>query len=136
MSDPVELLLQGAIVTRLKADSGVGALVGDKIYDRPPSSPAFPYVTIRVPQVIDEENTCSLDETVVVELHAWSRAPGFVECRRICGAIKTALRTSLITVSGFDASVQHQESTRYLDDPDGLTSHGIVTFQFETTPSA
>tara|TARA_R100001086_G_scaffold6621_1_gene4035 strand:+ start:101 stop:511 length:411 start_codon:yes stop_codon:yes gene_type:complete len=136
MADPVELLIQGAIVTRLKADADVGTLIGDKIYDRVPSGAVFPYATIRIPQVLDEENSCSLSDTVVIELHAWSRAPGFVECRRIIGAMKAAIRSSAITVTGHDISLQYVEQTRYLDDPDGLTAHGVVVFQFETNPTS
>lgn len=136
MADPVELLLQGAIVTRLKADSGVDALVGDSIYDRPPDSPAFPYVTVEVTQVIDEQNTCAVMKRPVFYLHCWSRKPGRVEVQRIAGAVETAIRSSALTATGHQVSLQYQEGTRYMTDADGLTSHAIVTFEFETTPTA
>jgi len=136
MADPVDLLIQGAFVARLKADAAVGALLGDRVYDRVPSGVVFPYLTIRIPQVIDEENSCSLNERVVIEIHAWSRSPGFVECRRMIGAAKAAVRSSALTVTGHNLSLQTVEQTRYLDDPDGLTAHGVVTFDFETNPTS
>ena len=136
MADPVELLLQGAIVTRLKADSGVGALVSDRIYDRPPNGPTFPYVTVEVTQVIDDENTCAVVKRPVFYFHCWSRKPGRVEVQRIAGAVETAIRSSALTATGHQVSLQYQESTRYMTEDDGLTTHAIVTFEFETTPSA
>jgi hypothetical protein len=61
---------------------------------------------------------------------------GFVECRRIAGAVKAAVRASALTATGHQLSQQNVNSTRYLDDPDGLTSHGVVIFEFETNPTS
>jgi hypothetical protein len=38
--------LQKAVVARLKADAGVTALVGQRIYDRVPPDAVFPYVSL------------------------------------------------------------------------------------------
>ncbi len=40
------LALQEAMVARLKADAGVRALVGARVYDRVPEKAAFPYLVL------------------------------------------------------------------------------------------
>ncbi len=40
------LALQKAVYAALVADDGVGALIGDRIYDGAPRDAVFPYVTI------------------------------------------------------------------------------------------
>jgi Protein of unknown function (DUF3168) len=44
MADGYQAALQLAVLTALKADAGLGALVGNRIYDAPPQSVLFPYV--------------------------------------------------------------------------------------------
>ena len=77
MSEP-SLELQGAILTALKADAGVDALIADRIYDKVPPAPTFPYVTISDDQVVSAHADCLDNSTQVFStLHAWSRAgPG------------------------------------------------------------
>ena len=49
MSDP----LKAGIVTAIKADAGLGALIGDKIYaDKAPQNVTLPYITY---QIVTEE---------------------------------------------------------------------------------
>lgn len=136
MADPVGLLLQQAIVARLRADSGVGALVGDRVYDEPPQGPTFPYVTVELTQTLDDSNTCAVIKQPVFYLRCWSRKPGRVEAQRIAGAVETAIRSSALTATGHQVSLQNQEDERFFTEPDGLTKQAIVTFEFETTPSA
>nr|MBA3570571.1 DUF3168 domain-containing protein [Pyrinomonadaceae bacterium] len=50
MSD-ASLELQKAIVAALRSAAGVTAIVGQRIYDQPPASPAFPYTSIGPGQV-------------------------------------------------------------------------------------
>ena len=45
MADP-DLEFQGAIVTAFKADAGVTALVGQRVYDSFPPDVIFPYISI------------------------------------------------------------------------------------------
>lgn len=41
-----ELALQKALITHLKADAAVQALIGDRIWDVAPSSPSYPHLLI------------------------------------------------------------------------------------------
>lgn len=130
MSEP-SLALQAAIVSALRADAPVTALIGQRVYDRVPPVPTFPYVTIGDDQVLPDAAEC-LDGSVEVTatIDVWSRTVGKVEAKQISGAIVSLLNfNASLTLTGYRlVSIEH-ESSRHLDDPDGLTSHSVVTFR-------
>lgn len=130
MSASPELEIQGAIVQRLKADAAVTALVAGRIYDQVPSAtPTFPYVTIGPIQAVTDDADCITGLEIFQQLDIWSRAPGFPEAKRIVDAVRVALHDAPLTLTE-NALVlfQHRDSdTRR--DPDGLTSHGIMSFE-------
>ena len=83
MASP-DLELQGAIVARLKARTSLTALVAQRIYDRPPTNAAFPYVEYGESQVIREDVTCTKSNLIYVTIHAWSQySGGFKELKEI-----------------------------------------------------
>ncbi|WP_226576671.1 DUF3168 domain-containing protein [Acuticoccus sediminis] len=129
-----ELALQGILVRLWKADAGVGALVGDRIYDQAPANAAFPYVRIDTMQSIDLDVGCGPQFEIYVDVHTWSRATGFPETYRIITALRDALRTAFATgtlPTDAGATVFHidHETTRTLRDPDGRTTHGVMTLR-------
>lgn len=130
MSEP-SLALQGAIVAALKAWPAVGALIGARVYDRVPPQPTFPYVSLGSDQVIPDHAEC-LEGSVEITatLDVWSRSVGKVEAKQIAGAIVSLLNfNGTLVLTGYRlVSIEH-ESSRHLDDPDGLTSHSVVTFR-------
>ncbi len=140
MADPVDLLIQGAIVALLKADAPVGALVADRIYDQPPDARAnpdglvFPYITASDSYLVDDTNSCSVMDEVFTQIHVWSRDVGKAEARRIAGAVRDALRPAL-TVAGHVISEQQHVTTRFMTDPDGVTKHAVIEHRFLTNPS-
>lgn len=129
MSDP-SLDLQGAIVTALKADGDVAALVGARIYDRIPPAPDFPYVSYGSDQVLqDDPGDCGAGYEVFVTLDVWSRAVGQPQMKRIGGAIRSRLHDAELDLDGNRLVLLEHRGTRYLDDPDGLTHHGVLEFR-------
>lgn len=130
MSTEPSLELQGAIVSTLKNTAAVTALTAQRIYDKPPASPSFPYVTVGDDQTIGDHAEC-LEGSVEVNanIHVWSRALGKVEAKKIAGAIVTALNAVALTVTGYRLVLIEHTSTRHLDDPDGITSHSVVTLR-------
>jgi hypothetical protein len=95
--------MQAALIAALKADSGVTDLVGQRIYDEPPTGVQFPYLRITdiSPQAFDTDN----QEGAIVQigLHAHSRATqGRVEAARIAEAAQAALhrQEAALTVTG------------------------------------
>ncbi len=131
MASP-ELELQRAIVTRLKADTGLTALVNG-VYDQPPTNawatPKEGYVTIGEVQFIRDDATCIYGGDVYLTLHAWSRKVGFPECKKIADAVVESLHLAPMTLTTWRlASIMHRQ-TRVFRDVDGLSSHGVIDFK-------
>lgn len=128
-----ELAFRGAVNVLWRADTAVGALVGDRIYDRVPPNPTFPYITLGDVQAIDEDADWRQRYAVTLTSHAWSRAVGQVEALRIAQAMRDAIRGATrgsgLTVSGYCIASARHRDTRTFRDPDGLTTHAVVTFE-------
>jgi hypothetical protein len=131
MASP-DLELQGAIVTRLKADAPLTVLIGTRVYDQPPSSVTFPYFTIGEAQFIRDDALCVDGGQVYLTMHAWSRAVGFPEVKRIADAVVESLHLAPITLpTNHLISIMHRQ-TRVFRDSDGLTSHAVIEFVANT----
>lgn len=126
MSDP-SLALQGAINTRLRNQV---AAVSGRIYDHVPAKAVFPFIEIGEFQAIANGAQCHDGMEVFATLHVWSRALGQVEVKTIAGAVRGALHEADLSLAGAwqFLGIAHQDS-RYLKDPDGLTSHAVLTFR-------
>lgn len=124
------LELQGAIVTALKASAEVTTLINGRVFDRVDEHAGFPYVTVGDDQVTQAHADC-LDGSVEVftNLHAWSRAPGKVEVKKIAGAVVRALNlVNLPLLNGYRLVLMEHDNTQHLADPDGITSHSVIVF--------
>lgn len=127
-----EYELQAAIVPLLKADATLSALIGTRVYDQPPATPTFPYVTIGDTQFLRDDATCISGGQIYLTLHGWSRAVGFQEVRRIADAVVEAVHMAPATLpSNRLVSLMHRQ-TRTFRDPDGLTSHAVIEFVAST----
>ena len=126
--DP-DLELQGAIVQLLKADAGVAALVADRVYDNVPKAPVFPYITFGSVDTGTDDAECITGFEIFVQLDVWLREIGFPECKRINNAVRKALHDADITLSTNALVFLEHRRTQTLRDPDGLTSHGAMTFE-------
>jgi hypothetical protein len=126
--DP-SLPLQAAIVAALKAS---GSAAGARVYDAMPSNATFPYIRIGNVQLVSEKTECLQGAEVFITIDAFSRAVGKVEVKQIGQRIIAALDD--IDLSSVDLTVNSclLEDVNYLDDPDGLTSHGAFTFHILT----
>lgn len=133
LSDP-SLDLQGAIVKALKADTGVKAIVSDRVFDqvarKPDGSPnvPFPYIALGDGQMLPELAECTDAATNYVTLHLWSREVGFPEVKQLGASVIAALHDSTLTLASGTLQSLMLDSSHYLRDPDGLTSHAVLTF--------
>ena len=128
MANP-ELEIQGAIVQRLKADSTLTTLVAGRVYDQPPSNPVFPYVTIGPSDANDDDAECITGFLISQQIDGWSRAVGFPEVKKIADAVRLALHdVDLALTDNALVFFQHRQ-TRTIRDPDGLSSHSVLTFE-------
>jgi hypothetical protein len=128
MANP-ELELQGEIVTRLKADPAVSALVNGRIYDSVPSGAVFPYVSIGPCQSIDTRAECIASYEIFQQLDGWSRAVGGPEVKRITDAVRFALDDAPLELPTNGLVFIEYEDANITRDPDGLTNHSAMSFR-------
>jgi hypothetical protein len=130
------LELQGAVVARLKADSVVGSIAADRIYDYVPRAPTgdisaeFPFVGIASWDGITDDADCIPGSSFSFDLDCWSRAVGLPEVHRLSEAVKQALHdddTITLTTNALVYLVHRQ--TRTFRDQDGLSNHAVLTFE-------
>lgn len=131
MASP-SLELQGAIVTRLKADAALAALIGVRVYDHVPRGAAgavtadFPFVGIADDDVLQDDATCVTGYEITMNLDVWSRKPGFVEAKQIAHTVVKSLHNwDVPLATNLCITLQHRQ-TRTFRDPDGLTTHGVI----------
>lgn len=127
MIDPT-LELQGAIFARLIDDSGVRALVGMNVLDDVPQGVTLPYVTMGPTEGQSDDAECIPADDITFQIDCWSKAPGFVEVRRIAGAVRRALEAEISLEGNAMVNFQHRQ-TRVFRDPGGVLSHAAMTFQ-------
>lgn len=135
MTSPT-LELQGEIVTALKANPGVAALVGARVYDIVPSEEdrvsktgaAFPYISLGPTDEVSDDTDCTDGFEITLQIDCWSRKQGFPEARQIADAVRQALKPELTLTDNALVYLQHI-TTRTFRDPDGLTSHAALTFE-------
>lgn len=137
MSDP-SLELQGAIVARLRADAAVSAIVADRVYDRVPATRitnglvtpgTFPYISFGPEQIIAEDAECITGSEVILQLDCWSRAVGRVEVKRLADAVRRSLDEAELPITTNALVLFEFDGSRVFTDPDGLTSHAVLTFR-------
>lgn len=125
--------LQKAVFETLRADAGVSAWVDDRVFDEPPTSKRarFPRITFGPGQSLDADSDCIGAEDQVLQIDIWDRSEGRKgPCRDMTEAVKKALhRRHLVADPPFAILAARVLDTQVLDDPDGVTAHGIVTLQ-------
>lgn len=98
MADPV-LELQGAIIARLRATSGVTALVANRIADIPQSTWVKPYINIGPSNYVAELIDCVDGGEVMIQIDCWSESTTMKEIRDVADAVRRALRNWEPTLS-------------------------------------
>lgn len=121
--------LQDAMRAALVADPAMTALVAaDHIYERHKRLEDFPCVVIgEVHEIADdltlERNTFRLFPT----LHIWVREPGLNIVKEIAWQVRrTLLSDQNVRLGLID---WRYDNARFLRDPDGVTSHGVISFE-------
>lgn len=129
------LPLQGWMRQRLGANAVLRSLTGNRIYDRVPDKAKYPYVSFGPVEATQWADLGCLDGwEVFPQIDCWSQEVGYPECKKIVDGVLDALgeRQPIGFVNKF--VVWELRAARVLRDPDGLTSHGIVTFRTVYVP--
>lgn len=133
-----DIALIAAMFAALKADAALAVLIGQRIYDRVPSTQdgaptvAYPYVSLGPTTGLTDDADCIPAEEITVQWDVWSsgtgEAYGSVECRKIAGHIKRVLHEAELSLSDGALATLTHEMTRILDDPQPHIHHGAVSF--------
>lgn len=127
MKDPISDL-QIAIIQRLQTDDAVKERIAGRIYDRVPQEVIFPYLSVGPSNQVIAATDCFDLSDINMQLDVWSRQPGFYEARQIASEVISALcKRPLQLIDNVLASFE-LVINRSLRDPDGLTSHSVLTF--------
>ena len=127
-SDP-SLALQKAIRTRLIASPELMALIqADHVMDANGRPEIMPAIYIGEGQTLFRR----WDATSHATLHVLFQGPGLLHCKEAVSAIVAAMRIDaqadgVLPIDGFTVHDMQATQTRYLRDPHGSFSHGIVT---------
>lgn len=125
-----DLAVQKAIRDRLVAAPAVTALVpAGHILDRNERPECDPLVSIGESQAVEYGDIARRGETVFATLHVWKKEEGLKGAKAIAGAIRAAIHSARLSVTGYHCGNSRVTSTRFLRDPDGETAHGIVTVE-------
>lgn len=122
--------LQKAVIARLRTHPGVSALVGARIYDRPPDEPVPPYITLGPSDfTVSRPDELSLrEETLQIDI--WSEDDGNqTEAKDITDQVVEAFEgysADMGTHALVDVSVFQ---VRVLRAPDNVTVHGVVQIE-------
>ncbi len=129
------LALQKAVFAALVADSGVGALIGDRIYDAPPRNATFPYASFGEARASDWSTGTEDGAEHRLTLDVWSRERGKAECWAVLEAIQAVLNDAALTLDGQALVNLRFETAETRRDPDGITWHGVARFRAVTEPA-
>lgn len=129
------LALQKAVFAALVADGGVGALVGDRIYDAPPRDAAFPYVTFGDARVGDWSTGTEDGAEHRLTLYVWSRERGKTECWAVVEAVRAALHEAALELDGHALVNLRFEQAEVGQHRDAITWRGTARFRAVTEES-
>lgn len=119
--------LQRAIFAALTGDSRVTGLCGQRIHDRVPEKPVFPYISFGPSQTVDAGTDCIAAGEHFLQIDVWSRKPGKIEAKNITHAIKRVLHGAELQLASHALAMIEVEDERHVMDSDGLTVHGFVS---------
>ena len=128
--------LRAAVHDALTADAALTSLLGGpKVYDEPPRSAAFPYVTLGETRVADYSTGTEAGEEHQLVLHAWSRQGGTREAHLIAGALLQALDDAPLTLADHHLVNLRFSVADIRREADGRTYHALVRFRAVTEPA-
>ncbi len=137
MPTPASAALRAAVHDALVADASLNAVLGGpKVYDQPPASVAFPYVTLGEMRINDYSTGDASGEEHQLVLHAWSRQGGHKEAHTIAGALLNALDDAPLTLADHYLVNFRFAVADVRREADGRTYHALVRFRAVTEPAA
>ncbi len=123
---------QAAVVTALRGDAGLAALVGVRVYDDVPDAALFPYISLGPEDWQPFEAACLDGAEGNMQIDVWSRSVGRVECKAIVERVAHILNTDdVLPVPGGGYRVTSLQVTmaQVMSDQAARSRHGVVQVQ-------
>jgi len=114
----------------------VALLGGHRIYDDVPHGAAYPFVTMGQTSSTDWGTGSGDGEEHIMTLHVWSAYGGRGEAQVIMGAVRDALHTARLTLSGQTLVNLRQQFSDIRRESDGITIHGLLRYRAVTQPAS
>ncbi len=122
--------LQKLVFETLTGDAGIAALVGARVYDRALPNAAFPFISFGPTSFLLVQDDCLAGRTETMQIDIWSESKGGkLQCKEIVDRVVNVLNgleAELVSVTVADLRVV---LSQVMDDPDGITSHGVVQIE-------
>lgn len=129
--------LRAAVYDALRADNALSAALGGQhVYDEPPRSVEFPYVTLGEARLSDASADGGASQEHQLVLHAWSRKGGHREAHVIAGALLQALDDAPLDLVEHRLVNMRFTIADIRRESDGRTYHALVRFRALTEPQA
>lgn len=124
-----DLELQSALLSRLTGAAAFTALCpAANVMDAHGVPARFPSVILGEGQTVRDALTLSERHArLYATLHVWTKS--MPSCRAIADAIRVVVEGERLTLPSHHLISCTVESARFLRDPDGETSHGVVTIE-------
>ena len=120
--------LQRFVVETLLADAAVAALVTDRAKaGNAVGGWPFPYVTVQLRDVLEDDAEGITGRNEIVEVHSWSRSE--TECARLADAAKDALHRRSADLETHSLVDLWFVNGINVGDPDGITEHRVSRFE-------
>jgi hypothetical protein len=123
--------VQAKVVQTLKANAALMLLIND-VYDTVAATPwgaKLAYVSLGPMDALIDDADCIDSETHSMQIDVWTRDGGKAKCKRAVDAVKNALHNADLTLADNALAEINLERYAILDDPDGLTKHGVLQFR-------
>lgn len=118
---------QKAVIAALRANATLMAIVDSVSDRRNPGAGTYPYVTVET--MASEWGTDTGDGfQVSTRVHSWSNSGSNKQTGDIQQAVYDTLHRAALTVTGFTVVLVQFSDSQILDDPDGVTIHGVTEF--------
>lgn len=126
------LSVQEAVYDTLSNSAALTTLIGaDNVHDHVEQDyDGFPYVTIGEDVFTENDTDDSNGHIVTCTVHTWSRKLGRKETKQIQEVIYGLFHKQNLSITGYNVVNIYQEDVQTMVDPDGITRHGVQTFNF------
>lgn len=127
--------LQQAVYAALAGDATLTALAAGGVHDHVPQDQPFPFVQIGEATVRDWSAKTFDGAEHTLTIHAWARGRGRKGVKEIMARIHEVLHNAALAVTGHTLVLLRFEFADAMEDPDGLTYHGVTRFRAVTQPT-